>query len=376
MRIAFGDFSPLDFHAQTAEAQPLGGSHSAACYLTQALARRGHEVSLFTHTKAPGIYAGVACHAWQTTPVEALRARRPEVFVRLLSAEDSAGLREVIGPEIPFVLWTQHAANESAVHSLAQAPERDCYAGFAFVSDWQRADYLARFALPAERARVLRNAPAPVFANLLAEGEAILPAKIRPPVIAYTSTPFRGLDVLLDAFPKIRAQVPDVRLRVYSSMEVYQTAPVVDHLQYGDLYARCRSTPGVEYIGSLPQSALAAEMRRVTTLAYPNTFPETSCIAAIEAMASGCRVVTSRLAALPETTAGFAELIEPDQSREDYIADFSERVVATLREAEAAAPATEDRLQRQVRYIHREITWDHRAAQWEEWLRELVGIGT
>jgi hypothetical protein len=38
------------------------------------------------------------------------------------------------------------------------------------------------------------------------------------PVLFYTSTPFRGLDVLLNCFPRIRQSVPDVRLRIFSSM--------------------------------------------------------------------------------------------------------------------------------------------------------------
>ncbi|MGB3262671.1 MAG: glycosyltransferase [Microcoleus sp.] len=124
---------------------------------------------------------------------------------------------------------------------------------------------------------------------------------------------------------------------------------------FGDIYEECQATAGVEYIGSVPQPELVRKLRSVAVLAYPNTYLETSSIAVMEAMAGGCRIVTSDLGALPETTAGFARLVsmsgaenlasvtnwnragKPDW--EGYTRRFVEATVSVLKEfAGAGAP--------------------------------------
>ncbi len=87
-------------------------------------------------------------------------------------------------------------------------------------------------------------------------------------------------------------------------MEVYRVPQAADEAQFGMLYHRCRETPGVEYIGSLAQPELAAALMSVAMLAYPNTFAETGCIAAMEAMAAGCWIVTSDFGALRKRPPG------------------------------------------------------------------------
>ncbi|MEI9897798.1 MAG: glycosyltransferase family 4 protein [Chthoniobacter sp.] len=370
MRIAFGDFSGWDFHVRSVETMPLGGSQSAACYLAQALAV-DHDVFFLSRTTTPGQHANVTCLSWSQTAVESLAALRLDVFVGVSEAGHGRLLREALGPETRLVLWTQHRIDQPAVQPLAEPVERASYDGFALVSEWQCEEFRLGFGLAPARTQVLGNGVAPAFADLFPDGQPILPQKARPPVLAYTSTPFRGLHLLVEAFPAIRAQIPEARLRIFSSMAVYQMSPAEDQAQFGALYQRCRQTPGIEYVGSLPQPALAREMRGVSVLAYPNTFPETFCIAALEAMAGGCRVVTSAQGALPETTAGFAELIPVGRGRVPDARVFVERTVGAVREMESGDPVVEEALRRQVQYVRQNATWAIRAGQWGDWLRRL-----
>jgi glycosyltransferase involved in cell wall biosynthesis len=366
MQIAFVDYTSWNYTPATAYQAPLGGSQSALCYLSEQLALLGHDVRLFNGASQVSISRGVT-----VTPLAKVSAatwRELDVVVVQNWVKLGVELNRRLRPDARLILWTQHAHDQPAVRALRAPDFRRAHDAFVFVSEWQRNEYLNAFAIDANRTVVLRNAIGPAFACQFLADEAILAAKSDPPVLAYTSTPFRGLDVLLDAFPQIRAAVPEVKLRVYSSMQVYQMSPERDAQQYGELYHRCRNLPGVQYVGSMPQPDLAKELRRVSVLAYPNHFAETSCIAVMEALASGCRVVTSNLGALPETTAGFAELIAHGASAETYRTEFAHAVIEALRQAIDVSQTSETSLRQQVQWINDHCTWKHRALEWHNWL--------
>ncbi len=116
--------------------------------------------------------------------------------------------------------------------------------------------------------------------------------------VYYSSTPFRGLRQLLDSWSYVRKYVPDAELNIFSSMRVYKSDDTAD---FKVMYDRAKGTPGVVYHGSVGQSQLREVAQMSRALAYPCVFPETSCITAMEAMASGCVVVSTALGALPET---------------------------------------------------------------------------
>lgn len=390
MRLLFVDRSQLDYHVETPRYQPLGGTESAICYLCIELAALGHEVYLLNNGSTPGVFSGVHCERLGDHDDYALFGRVDRI---VCVKEGSFGkiLRSRLEKPPSLLLWLQHADNEAAVGGLQDATNRDAYDAFVFVSQWQQNRFVERFSIDPGRSAIMGNAVAPCFEGLLEPSSPILAHKSAPPVLAYTSTPFRGLELLVQAFPIIRARLPDVTLAVFSDLRGYQVS--ADEDPYRRLYDLCRSIDGIEYVGSVSQRELAARLGSVTLFAYPNTFAETFCTCALEAMASGCLVVTSDLGALPETTAGFAELIpypSGDQPRtrlvfqgeggavtltsteephDAYVTQFAAACVRGLRSVAEDAERVDAHLRRQVYHVHQTGVWSARAREWERLLQ-------
>jgi len=366
MRIAFVDFIPWDYTIDTPRRRPLGGSQSALCYLAESLAAAGHEVWLLNRTATLHASGGVCC-----IPLPQVNANLIRGLDAAVVLNDPAGglaLRPHLSSSGQLVLWSQHAADQGAVQALRQGNVRQAYDHFVLVSQWQLGEYLRAFELPAHRCTVLRNAIGPAFGESLGQPLSIASRKPDPPVLAYTSTPYRGLDLLLEVFPEIRRRVTGATLRVYSSMAVYQHDSARDQDKHGRLYDRCRQLEGVGYMGSLPQPQLARQMAEVSLLAYPNTFAETSCLAVAEALATGCLVVTSDLGALPETAAGFATLVPGPQNRSAYARAFVQAVVDQLTFGREHPDGPRWQSVAQIAWYRENYTWTVRARQWIEYL--------
>lgn len=362
MRLAFLDTTFGDYTPQTMQAAPLGGTQSAACYLALSMARMGVDVTLVNGTTAPGMVDGVMCRHHGTMPVSLLARFDVLVVMGGCDTDSARNLNAAGDGRCRLVLWTQHAGDQPAIANLADPATAGLWDAFIFVSRWQREDYIRRFRLPRHRCHVVRNAPAPCFAGLFTAGDRIGAAKPWPPVLAYTSTPFRGLDVLLASMPLIRAAIPGTRLKVFSSLAPYQVP--LERDPYAALYEQCRATEGVEYEGSLSQPSLAAALHDVTALAYPNRYAETSCISVMEAMAAGCLVVSSQLGALPETAAGFARLIPVPPDPAQHAARFADAMVAELRRHHDQPEEAERRLRAQMQHADPAQGWTRQAQRW------------
>ena len=116
-------------------------------------------------------------------------------------------------------------------------------------------------------------------------------------------------------------------------------------------------------------------------LAYPSTFAETACIAAMEAMASGCLFVSTATGALPETAGRFGKLLPiPKQARDVpfniWLANnYATMMIDEIRRAAADPGGTATMLKQQMTHFRHHHQWRAHAREWESWLAALCVAG-
>lgn len=250
----------------------------------------------------------------------------------------------------PRVLWMHHDVNQRWVQWCKDKDLVKTVNCFVFVSYWQRQRYLDTFGLPPQRCVVLRHALDINSETRRWETEPILRC-------AYASAPYRGLSILLDAWERVTPA--NAELHIWSSMKLY----LQDDGPYAHLYPRAQSMRGVIYHGVAPNLELRTALRSMHFLAYPSTFEETACLAAIEAMAAGCRLIVPSLGALPETTAGYACIYPSNPDAEGHVATFSETLAAELATPWAGEPELSLRQQAHCAAVY---DWPRRLVEWRQ----------
>lgn len=179
----------------------------------------------------------------------------------------------------------------------------------------------------------------------------------------YCSIPWRGLELLYPIFKIIKQKYSNATLNIYSGMNIYQ---LEETNQQNDIYNKLKALHGVSYSNGIGQIKLASNLYNIEYLTYPNTFPETSCITVLQAMACGCLIVTSNLGALNETMNNMNKYVDIDISKFDvnkYVLDFVSELEAFIKLSEIDK---ESMRQANREYIKKFYTWSVICEKFEE----------
>lgn len=265
-----------------------------------------------------------------------------------------------LDPTKRHILWLHDTYDDPESKHLSDKASLKRFDKLVFVSNYQFTTYNVGLGVPYDNSIVIRNAIEPI-------------PSIEKPMevcrIIYHTTPHRGLELLVPVFEKLYEVYENkIHLDVYSSFSIYGWKE--RDKEYKDLIERCIEHKGITYHGAVPNAEVRKALQKAHIFAYPSIWPETSCIAAIEAMSAGCLVVCPNFGALPETTSNFS-IMYPWSSD---IREHANRFGGALYNAIESFPSSsvQNMLKYQKNYIDTFYNWDLRMQQWNGLFNEML----
>ena len=262
------------------------------------------------------------------------------------------------------VLWVHHFVNQKEIQNLGSKDYVDKLDWIVFNSNWNFEKYVYQFKIPESKSIVIRNAIEKIDFEKKPKDKISL---------IYHTTPWRGLVHLLKVFKNLNLE--NVELNVCSSTIIYGKK-FDDQLgkKYENIFNECKNTKNVNYSGFLENKKINELLKNMHIFSHPSFWPETSCISAIEAMASGCEVVTTNLGALYETCSPFATFVGFDRNFDNLEKRYSKALLKSIKNYWSNENQNKLRLQSEV--INATYSWDVRSVEWKNFFNEIRELKT
>lgn len=193
-------------------------------------------------------------------------------------------------------------------------------------------------------------------------------AEKEPYRFMYSSTPNRGLDIILEhIWPKIIKEIPEAELHVYYGWKTFYEIEKNNPAQMAWMkkVQEMMNQPGVIDHGRVSQTELAKDMLKSSYWLYPTDFPEIHCITACEMQAAGVYSITSGYAALEETQKSGLKL-KGNVRDKDWQEKYTDEVIAK------AKKGIDKDLIKFIKEQANQFSWDLVAHEWDKIIcREL-----
>ena len=262
------------------------------------------------------------------------------------------------------VLWVHHFVNQKEIQNLGSKDYVDKLDWIVFNSNWNFEKYVYQFKIPESKSIVIRNAIEKIDFEKKPKDKISL---------IYHTTPWRGLVHLLKVFKNLNLE--NVVLNVCSSTIIYGKK-FDDQLgkKYENIFNECKNTKNVNYSGFLENKKIIELLKNMHIFSHPSIWPETSCISAIEAMASGCEVITTNLGALYETCSPFATFVGFDRNFDNLEKKYSKTLLKSIKNY--WSNENQDKLKLQSEVINATYSWDVRSVEWKNFFNEIRELKT
>ncbi len=315
----------------------ITGSEEAVIYMSQSLAKIGYQVIVIGNPpksssyKSPQANPRYIDNTTQLPPLDiAISWRMPEA---------AKSLRRVASK---VYLWPHDVCfqkiNEDKI---------DAFDDVLWLSNAQRNQWIQVNPKFSKFKKIFGN-------GIVKEQFSPVEERKNPYACIYSSNYARGLDILLDIWPRIKKLFPKATLDIYYGWQSWLRPPLEKELKMRSQIEELKALDVHEH-GLVGHVELNKAYANASFWTYPCTQFETFCITALKAQLSGAIPVVLKNSALNETV------------RYGYQTNQAEEYFETLKTAmENAEKISLEERKNMGQFILKQFTWDAIALQWKD----------
>lgn len=257
------------------------------------------------------------------------------------------------------VYWLHDLPEDPETNHLASQDSRDRFHKFVFCGQWQYYRYQHVLGMPYDpKSTIIETAIDP------------LPSLDKPKDeirLVYTSTPQRGLSILLPVFEKLAEKYDNIVLDVFSSFKIYGW----DHAdkQFESLYERCRNHPRINYHAFAPNEVVREAVAKAHIHAYPSIWVECNSRSVIEAMSGRALCVHPNFGGLIDTAGGMNFMYQGSANINEHANIFYQALDNAIQVVKT--DQIQDYLELVKVYADSRYNWGKVTQQWADHLTSL-----
>lgn len=257
------------------------------------------------------------------------------------------------------IYWLHDLPEDPATNHLKDPASRSQFHKIIFCGNWQAQRYRDMLKFPHDdQSLILETAIDPIEPTEKSKDVVRL---------IYSSTPQRGLEILVPVFEKLCEKYNNIELDVFSSFKIYGWEQ--EDKKYEPLYARCRAHPKIRYHGFAPHEEVVKALASAHIHAYPSIWLECNSASVIEAMSAKVLCVHPNNGGLIDTSGNLNFIYNwiPDVNKHaNKFYQVLEHAISIVNKDE-----TQNYLSLIKMYADTRYNWTKIAAQWTDLLTAL-----
>lgn len=264
------------------------------------------------------------------------------------------------------VYWVHDTPTDPECSKLRDHNFRDQFHLIAFTSQYQYLQFRNILGIPYdEKFRVIESCIEPI--------DLTEPKPTDTINLIYTSTPQRGLELLLPAFEFLYERNKRLRLHVFSSFKIYGWDEM--DKSFEPFYDRIRNHEGMVYhdfSGSQSNDNVREQLKKTHIFAYPSIWEETFCRSMVEAMSAECICVHPNFGALPFTSGNLNVMYNGDSDKNKHVNVFMNHLNLAIVMHENGGEQLKQRLAFNKAYVDTNYSTQIIAMKFDSILRNLA----